>query len=213
MFKAIFWDNDGVLVDTEHLYFRATTQVLARVGVRLSEDLFRRLFLIESRGAWHLAEQHGVPHGEIDSLRKDRNRIYRDMLHDANLGIDGVEEVLKKLNPFYKMAVVTSSHREDFQLVHRSTSYLKYFDFVLTREDYGRSKPDPEPYLRALEVADVEAEETLAIEDSERGLIAAKRAGLPCWVIPTGLNKGGDFSLADRVLAHIGEVTPLLLEK
>ena len=164
-----------------------------------------------SGGAWHLAEEKGVPPNHIETLRRERNELYRDLLYGRSHAIDGVEDVLQKLRPLYTMAVVTSSWKEDFELIHRSTHFLRYFDFVLTREDYGRSKPNPEPYLRALQMSGVRAPEALAIEDSERGLTAAKRAGLPCWVIPTKLTEKGDFSSADRVLNHVSEVVSLLL--
>ncbi len=137
MLKAILWDNDGVLVDTEPLYFRATAQVLEKVGVKLTEELFRELFLTDSGGAWHLAEEKGVPPNHIETLRRERNELYRDLLYGRSHAIDGVEDVLQKLRPLYTMAVVTSSWKEDFELIHRSTHFLRYFDFVLTREDYG----------------------------------------------------------------------------
>ena len=55
MFDAILFDNDGVLVDTEHLYFRANQEALAGVGIQLDADAYVQLFLREGRGAWHLA--------------------------------------------------------------------------------------------------------------------------------------------------------------
>jgi HAD superfamily hydrolase (TIGR01509 family) len=213
MFKAILWDNDGVLVDTEPLYFRATRLVLGGVGVHLTETLFRELFLTDSRGAWHLAKENGVPPHRIKLLREERDRIYSDMLPGRNYAIVGVESVLRSLRPYYTMAVVTSSWKRDFDEIHRSTDLLQYFDFVLTREDYTQSKPNPEPYLRALQILGVRTREALAIEDSERGLIAAKHAGLPCWVIPTKLTEQGDFSSAERVLKDVREVASLLSKK
>ena len=68
--KAIFWDNDGVLVDTERLYYKATREVLAQVGVLLDEVVYAQLFLKESRGAWHLAAEKGVPITIIEGLRR-----------------------------------------------------------------------------------------------------------------------------------------------
>src|SRR5438477_6566993 len=73
MFKAILWDNDGVLVETEHLYFQATQQVLGSVGIELSQEQYIELFLVQGRGAWHLAEEHGVAPSDIDRLRQERN--------------------------------------------------------------------------------------------------------------------------------------------
>jgi beta-phosphoglucomutase-like phosphatase (HAD superfamily) len=61
MIKAIFWDNDGVLVDTERLYFRATQHVLATVGIPLTKEQYIDLFLVQGKGAWHLAADKGLP--------------------------------------------------------------------------------------------------------------------------------------------------------
>jgi HAD superfamily hydrolase (TIGR01509 family) len=209
--KAIFWDNDGVLVDTEHLYFEATRRVLAQVGIILTEELFHELFLVQNRGAWHLAEAAGVVPDAVARLRADRDALYSELLQRDGLAIHGVEAALSRLGTRHRMAVVTSSHRDHFEAIHRSTDLLRFFEFVLTREQYGRSKPDPEPYLVALGRTGLHPSECLVIEDSERGLRAAKAAGLACWVIPTALTRAGDFRAADRVLGAVGEVVVGLL--
>jgi len=211
MFSAILWDNDGVLVDTEKYYYRATRDTLAAVGVDLTEILFRELFLIQAQGAWHLALDKGVPPEEVEALRDRRDALYLQLLRDNDVSIEGVDETLRQLRRQFKMGIVTSSHKEPFDTIHEKTGLLHYFDLVLTREDYQRSKPDPEPYRMATELLQLKPEEVLAVEDSKRGLIAAKQAGLSCWVIPNGLTAEDDFSEADRVLTHIREVESLLL--
>jgi HAD superfamily hydrolase (TIGR01509 family) len=211
--KAIFWDNDGVLVDTEHLYYRATREVLAEIGASLGEEQYVELFLRRNTGAWHLAEERGLSRAEIARLRAKRNALYGELLRAGGTVIAGVEEVLRALAPRYRMAVVTSSSREHFDLVHAASGLLRYFEFALTREDYERSKPDPEPYLRALARAGLAPGECLAIEDSERGLAAATAAGLECIVVPSRLTAGGDFRRAARVLAHIRELPAVLAER
>jgi len=212
MFSAILWDNDGVLVDTEKYYFLATRKTLAAVHVELTEALFRELFLDQSLGAWNLAQEKGVPAEDIKKLRDKRNALYLKLLQESDIAIDGVEETLRKLKQKFKMGIVTSSHKTPFETIHARTGFLPFFDLVLIREDYQRSKPDPESYLRAMELLHLKPEETLAIEDSKRGMIAAKRAGLTCWVIPNGFTSADDFSEADRVLTNVREVASLLLE-
>lgn len=212
MFQAIFWDNDGVLVDTEHLYFQATQQVLASVGIHLDAATYHHLFLKQSQGAWHLAAQHGVSQARLAALRAARNALYGQLLHEADITMDGVAPVLQSLAKRFTMGVVTTSHRDHFEIIHRRTQLLTHFDFVLVREDYGQSKPDPEPYLKALQMAGCSPTSCLVIEDSERGLTAAKAAGLACWVIPTGLSRSGNFSAADKVLEHISQVPVHLAE-
>ncbi|MGA7306405.1 MAG: HAD family phosphatase [Rhodothermales bacterium] len=208
--KAILWDNDGVLVDTEHIYFRVTQSVLQEAGVSIDERDYRKHFLTGSAGAWHLAVELGFTDDQIEEMRQRRNDLYADALRSEEVAIDGAQEVLEELKSNYRMAVVTSSRRRHFEIIHERTGFLPYFEFVLVREDYVRSKPDPEPYLTAAEKLGLPPEACLAIEDSERGLRAAASAGMRCWVIPTDLTRGGDLSAAERILASISDLPGLL---
>ena len=206
MIKAIFWDNDGVLVDTERFYFRATKEVLATIGFELTEKHFTDLFLIEARGAWHLVRELGFSEQEVEKLRQTRNNLYSDYLAKEKLLIEGVEEVLAELHGKYTMAIVTSSLREHFDLIHHSTGLLKYFDFVVASGDYTKYKPDPEPYLVALQRAACGADECIAVEDSLRGLLSATGAGIRCYVVPQGFTSTSDFSTAFKVLTNVREL-------
>jgi HAD superfamily hydrolase (TIGR01509 family) len=211
MYKAIFWDNDGVLVDTERLYFQATREQLAEVGVTLSEADYVEYFLRQSIGAWHLAHERGVSEEQTGRLRDRRNERYLELIAQGETLLPGVKPGLSRLYGRYRMAIVTSSQPEPFALIHRSTELLSYFEFVLTRADYQESKPHPEPYLTALARTGLLAGECLVIEDSERGVKAAKAAGLACWAVPSGLSVGCAFSEADRVLPSFDEVVAELL--
>ena len=210
MITTIFWDNDGVLVDTERLYFQATQEAMASVGVTLDEAKYVEFFLARSSGVWHLAAEHGVSESELERLRHKRGVRYTELLRLETEAMAGAEAALERLAPHTTMGVVTTSHREHFDIIHRQTGFMRYFDFVLSREDYKHSKPDPEPYLRALELTGSQRENCVVIEDSPRGLIAAKAAGLRCWVIPTALSQLGDFTLADQVFADISQVASTL---
>ena len=210
MIKAVFWDNDGVLVETEHLYFEANRQVLETAGVALTEDQYIDLFLVQGCGAWHLLEERGVAAAEIDRLRDQRNELYTALIREAPRAVPGVEEVLASLHGKYTMGVVTSSRKDHFQAIHESTGLLQYFDFVLAIGDYARSKPEPDPYLRAIERSGVAADQCMAIEDSERGLMAATKAGLRCVVVPSRLTRRQTFSGAYSVLSSVSEVPGVL---
>jgi HAD superfamily hydrolase (TIGR01509 family) len=208
--KAIFWDNDGVLVDTEHLYFQATRDILGSIGIPLTRADYVELFLVQGKGAWHLAEARGVAPGDIDRLRDERNARYSDLLAQPPRLTAGITTVLEALHGRYVMGIVTSSRKDHFEVIHRTTGLLKYFDFVLTASDFSRVKPDPEPYLRAVARSGVGPEACVAIEDSARGLESAKGAGIGCIVVPTALTQGSNFAGADRVLGSIGEILDVL---
>ena len=208
--RAIFWDNDGVLVDTEQLYFRVTQEVLASAGVTLTADQYVELFLVQGRGSWHLLEERGVADEEIDRLRERRNALYSDALERAPLVLAGVRSVLDALHGKYVMGIVTTSNKDHFDVIHRSSGLLDYFDFVLTPGDYARKKPHPDPYLRAIERSGIDAGACVAVEDSERGLAAAAGAGLRCFVVPTPLTRGRPFAGAHRILDAVTDLPAAL---
>lgn len=206
MIKAIFWDNDGVLVDTEKLYYRANKETFASIGIDLPEEVYIEYFLKRSNGTWHLAEAKGFSQEEISKFRNERDALYSKLLLNDMKTIDGVEEVLKKLYGKYKMCIVTSSKKEHFKIIHKKSGLLKYFDFYLTGEDYEKSKPAPDPYLKALDKCGYKKEECVIVEDSERGLRAALAAGIECLVIPTGLTIHSNFTGARKILNSIREI-------
>jgi HAD superfamily hydrolase (TIGR01509 family) len=203
MIKAIFWDNDGVLVDTERLYFLATQHTLESAGITLTQEMYVELFLIQGRGAWHLAEEKGLTKAEVNHLRDRRNAEYISLLNTQTKVIHGVNEVLSKLYGKYIFGVVTSSRRKHFDLIHRSTGLMKYFTFALTCEDYIKFKPDPEPYLTAIQKTGLNENECISVEDSERGLSSATSAGLKCFIIPNELTRTNSFLKAHKVLKSI----------
>jgi beta-phosphoglucomutase-like phosphatase (HAD superfamily) len=104
------------------------------------------------------------------------------------------------------MGIVTSSEPDPFALIHQRTGLLPYFRFVLTASDYTHKKPHPEPYLLAVERSGCRQEECLVIEDSERGLTAAKAAGLRCIVVPSEFTRGSNFVGAYKVLENLPEL-------
>lgn len=210
--RAILWDNDGVLVDTEELYYRATREALVGLGVELDLAAYVEVSLRRGRSCFDLALERGVGAARVDAARLSRNARYEELLRAGVPLIDGVAEALHALRGLARMAVVTSTRREHFALVHSrtGTDIRGAFEFVLTKGDYARSKPDPEPYLAAAARLGVAPADCLVVEDSERGLASAMRAGMRCVVIPRGLSAGGDFAAAYRVLERIGELPPLV---
>jgi HAD superfamily hydrolase (TIGR01509 family) len=114
--------------------------------------------------------------------------------------VDGVEGVLRQLEGKVVMGLVTTSKRPHFEIMHRKTGLLKYFDFFVTLEDCARSKPHPDPYLMGTKLAGCDASECIAVEDSVRGLRSAMAAKLDCVVMPGGFTANCDFSGAARIV-------------
>ncbi len=203
---TVLWDNDGVLVDTEGLYFQATRTVLQTVGVELTPDKFKEISLRRGQSTFILAEDRGIAPDCIARLRAERDRIYAESLGAQSHVVDGAEQVLRSLHGKVRMAVVTSTRREHFEIIHARSGLSPYFEFVLAREDCRHTKPHPEPYLKARARAGNVPDECVVIEDSERGLASAKAAGLECLIVLSEWTKEGDFSQARKVLQSISQV-------
>jgi HAD superfamily hydrolase (TIGR01509 family) len=208
---TILWDNDGVLVDTEGLYYRATKSVLAEIGVELTPEQFKDISLKRGESTFLLAAEQGVAADEIACLRAKRDRMYAEFLRTEPCLIDGVEEVLRSFLGQVRMGVVTSSRRQHFDITHARTGLTKYLDFILSHEDYERSKPHPEPYLTAIRRYGLQSDQCIVVEDSERGLASATAAGLACLIVLSEWTKDGDFRKARKVLKSIQEVPGELL--
>ena len=208
--QFLLWDNDGVLVDTEHWYFSATQRALAELGVALSMEAYQQI-MIHGRSSWELALHAGIDPRRIETAQVLRDEYYRAHLRNEDLRIDGVFEVLAELAPHYKMAIVTTCKRRDFELIHSNLDVLQFMQFVLTREDYVQSKPHPEPYMTALQRFSASPQQALVIEDSERGLRSARAAAIDCAVVDYHFTRGHDFSAAQHRLRNLFELPQLLL--
>ena len=212
MISTILWDNDGVLVDTERLYFEATRQVLKIFDVDLTHEEFTRLYLVDGVGTKALTEKRGLSEELSNQLRDRRNALYQHMLQEEELLIQDVRETLMTLERKYQMGIITSSRKSHFDTIHERTGILKHFAFFLTGDDYQKYKPDPEPYLLGIKKSGHKPEECIVVEDSPRGLESAHAAGLPCVIIRGPFTDNCDFSTADYILNTVGDL-PDLLEK
>lgn len=198
--EGILWDNDGVLVDTERLFWQANRELFLPFGIDLSERDFFNWYLADNCGAWHLLDHLGMSGERIAELREGRNRRYSELLLGAAVEpIAGVGELLSALAPRMAMGVVTSSMASHFALIHSRLDLLRHFRFVLTAEHYTNSKPSPEPYLLGLEKLGLQADRCVVVEDSPRGLAAARAAGIRCIVLRNALTRHYSFPGAWRI--------------
>ncbi len=210
---TVLWDNDGVLVDTEERYFQATKTVLDTVDIEVTLEQFKEISLRQGQSVLTLAVERGIRTEKIAELREERNRLYAKLIGEQSCVIDGVEETLQSLHGKVGMGVVTSSRRDHFEMAHAKSGLLAYFDFVLTVEDYPRTKPHPDPYLAALGRFDLRREKCVVIEDSQRGLASAAAAELECLIVRSKLSEDGDFSRAAKVLDDISCVPDEVLKR
>lgn len=208
MITHLLFDHDGVLVDTEQWYFEATREALARLGVVMTFDDYKQ-HLVDGASSWTGAESQGATPDDIYGARSWRDDRYQHYLQTCDIDIDGVAEVLSELAQTYQMAVVTTSKRRDFELIHRDRALLDDMAFVLCREDYVEAKPAAQPYQAALKRFDIRRDQAIVIEDSRRGLAAAEAAGIATVKVH---NEFVAFQRAasDYAIPSLGELPDLL---
>lgn len=203
MKKAVIFDNDGVLVNTEILYFQATKEILATQGVELSLEVFIDSNIKSNRSAWHMLQ---VDDEELKKLKQQRNKRYSELLSEGDLSYPRVPEVIRQLSEDYRLCIVTTSRKMHFDAIHQWTDYLSFFEFIITVDDVENSKPHPEPYLKALDKLGLGAGECVVIEDSFRGLQSATAAGIDCLMVRNEFSSYQDFHEAAAVLDDISDV-------
>ena len=215
MLRGLLWDNDGVLVDTERVYYEVNRDYFRLHEIELTEQEFFNWFLVADRGAWHLLRDRGMTAAEIEACRRTRNDRYTArLITEKNLANPGVAGMLARLATRVSMGIVTSASREHFDAIHRHLGITRYFDFVLTAETFAHSKPSPEPYLLGLKRLGIPGCECLVVEDSPRGLQAANAAGIDCIVLRNAMTRhypfAGAYNVVDTVDELLAEIEKLL---
>ncbi len=206
----VLFDHDGVLVDTELWYYTAGQRALADLGVALDKEQYLR-DMSQGLGTWAQARVAGIDEETISRQREVRDVYYREYLRTEAIEIDGVVETLAELSKYVRMAIVTTSKRMDFEIIHEKRQIRQFMDFVLVREDYELAKPHPEPYLMGLKRFGATKEEALVVEDSSRGLNSAVAAGIDCVVVDNDFTKAQDFSQARYRINTLSELKDLIL--
>lgn len=209
MKKFILFDNDGVLVETEKWYFESNVKALKEIGLNLDFDVYQDI-MTRGASAWEIAFNAGIPTNIIDTQRERRDCFYQEFLQTKDITIPNVKKVLSNLSKKYKMAIITTSRRVDFELIHKNRGIVDFMDFVLCVEDYSFAKPHPEPYLKGLLSFNAKSQEAIVVEDSQRGLISAYNANIDCVVVKNDFTSSQDFSKAKHFIHKLEDLENLL---
>jgi HAD superfamily hydrolase (TIGR01509 family) len=187
MIKAVLFDNDGVLIDSESVFFAFTRDALALAGIGLHPAYWARHYLGNGLKSMDIAESLGLSRPIANDVIEERNRRFMARLQEGFVPLPFVAETLLALRSLVQMALVTGSPRDKLLLAHQETDLLPLFDCVITSDDCAHAKPHPAPYHTAMDQLGIAPGECLAVEDSPRGLNAAHAAGIRCLLIPTPL--------------------------
>jgi HAD superfamily hydrolase (TIGR01509 family) len=206
--RAIVFDFDGLILDTEEPIYRSWLEVYEAHGEELPFEKWVQIVGSTTAGfhpQHHLEERLGRPlPKEVLDRRLDR----RTELVLANAVLPGVVDHLDAARERGLGLGVASSSTAEWVRGHLARlGILERFDCVRCRDDVAHAKPEPDLYFAVLECLGVAAGEAIAIEDSPNGVTAAKRAGMRCVAIPNSITERLDLSQADVVLTSLAEVT------
>ncbi|MBS0287239.1 MAG: HAD family phosphatase [Proteobacteria bacterium] len=176
--KAIFFDLDNVLVYSEVMHFKAWQLVVEKYGINPALLNFQSLIgIADSTQAVILKEQYNLK-DDAHTIWLLKRQIFTQLIPEGFTYPHGRENFLNTASN-YITAVVSSSGKQVVRDILQAEKIETYFDFIIAHEDCSKHKPDPLPYLLALEKAQVAPEQALVIEDSPSGIRAALAANIP----------------------------------
>lgn len=213
MIKAVIYDFDGLILETEGPCYQSWNEIYQHHGSSLDLDTY-----IGTIGS---SDDHFDPYEHLEqtlgytinrgAVRSRRRRRHLDLVEAEPL-LPGVAETLAEAKRLgLKVGLASSSSREWVEGHLTRRRLVSFFDTIQTSDNVRHTKPEPDLYLAAIRTLNVMPNEALALEDSPNGVLAAKRAGLYCVAVPGPLTRHLDFSLADKKIDSLEETTLLQL--
>ncbi len=220
MIKAVIFDFDGTIIDTETAWYKVFKDAYEKYGVDLSLTTYSQCLgtsLQTFNPYTHLSTHHAIPI-DLDEFRAMILQNYEKLIEQESMR-PGILNLLQEAKAAgLKIGIASSSHRDWIDKFVEKLNIGDYFECYCTADTVSNVKPDPELYLQALEQLGVKSNEAIAIEDSPNGARAAVAAGLHTVVIKNTLTKQLPFSHGHYTiesLEHNGlqELTDYFIEK
>ena len=201
MIKAVAFDMDGLMFNTEDVYWKAADAQLRKRGHEYTHELNAALMGRKPQDCFELfRERFGFPES-WQELQRESEDLFLGFLDDGYSTMPGLMELLEFLEAKrIPKAVCTSSAIRLVDEVLRRKNVKDRFEFILTAEDIVNGKPNPEIYLKAATRFGIEPSEMLVLEDSTAGSQSARAAGAAVVVLLSEHNKNGDFSAATLIV-------------
>lgn len=210
-YKAVIFDMDGLLFDTEIVYYEASQMVADQMGFPYDKELYLTYLGVSDEEVWANYHQIFASFGK-NNVQKFINDAYEETIRRFSLGAvqlkPGVIELLDFLEEHRIPKVVASSNqRHIIELLLEKNQLTNYFETIVSAENVKRAKPDPEIFLLAHEYLGTKKQETLVLEDSKNGILAAASAEIPVIMIPDLLAPSEDLQQKTlAVLSSLHEV-------
>jgi len=210
MLKALIFDCDGVIADSEHLHCSLFQGVLAEEGITLTDkEYVDRYLAMDDRGCFTTVfADHKRPLSEtqLANLIARKTERYKKTASRNLVILPGVVEFVMAVSQKYPLAMASGALRDEVTLMIEAAGIAHYFDAVVAAEDVSKGKPAPDAYLKALEELNkkhpkknITPEDCLVVEDSKEGLLSAHAAGMKCVAVTTTY-PAEELSTADRVV-------------
>lgn len=208
--KAVIFDMDGVIVDSEGLVSKSFEVLIKKKG---KEPIFYENGVVQKIGLGHeaykivLKDRHNLD-GKLEDLIKERRKIFWELFEQEGLlvmpGFFDFASTLKKRK--IKLAVASNTNLDAVIKVLKKINAIDYFDIIISGENVKNYKPHPDIYLEAAKRLNVDPKKCMAIEDTETGVASGKAAGMFVIAVPNKHTKHQDFSKADLVLNNLKEI-------
>ncbi len=208
--KALIFDFDGVLANTEPLHFRAFERILSGEGIALSPDTYAERYVgltdAECFKAVFMAHAKPLSAPVLRTLVQRKTLLMQEAIATEDVLIPGVADLVRCLVDLYRLAIASGALREEIRLALKLAGLLEAFEHIAAAQDVKKGKPAPDLYLLALHrlnmTSPIISSECLAIEDTPHGIQAAHAAGMRCLAVTTTLN-AERLRLADEVTASL----------
>ena len=214
MIKAIVFDFDGVLADSEPLHLRSYQTVLSPLGLTLTRDEYYADYLgYDDEGVFmRLAAAHGVGFdaAQVEALIVEKTRVFDAIIESGDILYPGAAACVQRMAAAYPLGIASGALRHEIEATLRSARLDACFRFIVASGDTPEGKPAPDPYRRAAELHGVAPGDCIAIEDSRWGITSAKTAGLSCVAIASTYPRN-ELQTADYVIESLDEFTPGLV--
>ncbi len=217
MIKAVIYDVDGTMVDSEPLHVRAwdrALQIYGRHLIDLSEEL--RATMAGKKPAViasEMVEDLGLDIESVNLFEK-RTEIFMNSIKTELHGMPGVVSSIKRLKEDgYKLGIGSALPVSYINTVLDILSVHTFFDVIVTGDEIKKGKPHPETYLAVARKLGVQPKECIVIEDAESGIKSAKAAGCLCIAIENPNALPQNTSQADKVISSLDEITKELIQE
>jgi len=209
MIRALIFDFDGLILETEEPVFQSYQEIYQEYGVELSLDYWSHLLGAASGTHDPLADlenQLGLTLPRQEILQRQHQRETEMIL--VRPVMPGVRETLQRARQLGLKIGLASSSPCSWVIGHLTRlGLVEYFDCIKASDDVERAKPDPSLFLAVLEELGISSKEAIVFEDSPNGILAAKRAGLFCVVVPNVLTRKMPIDHADLCLDSLKAIT------